>query len=351
MKDIKVLFGNYDIYADDRLQFLPSIIQEKGRFDSIPVINDFNLTLRNDDNKFSRFNFGFFSGRTIEEIREIPVYIIINDLTVFDGMITNYPQRTYGSEKTVSINISSRLYKAFAEDIIVSWVAGIPKAPAQVFYELMTYYGFQEYVHYPSIQSAKDFQEANSLLVQVDLTSSAQLTLFDVISKLALVGNAKLYSYNNLLYYQIYDPTTTEGTAVSISQDDLGNDGLTIEPIDDARKIDDYEIGTSVGVATRATLNRKNIFSQEFNDSQYVVIPSLTSGITLGENIIEDTHRVKELISLSVSFDFGIDLFHLYQYFYLSHSDEGYDNKFCEVISKEIDHQGNKINIKALAYD
>ena len=352
MADIQILLDNQDIYTNGRIEFLPVIVQEKGKFDNIPVINDFSIKIRNDDNQFSRFNNGFFQGKSLKELREIDVKIYVDNILLYNGMIKNFPTRTYGTEKTVDLVITSKLYKAFAEDIIVSWLTSDTepgKTPAQLFEDILTYYGFAQFIDLASLNRAKAYQENNSILCRLNIYSKAQILLFDVLSKLAIAGNARLYSYNNKLYYQIYEPDYLEASAYNITKNDIG-ESLTITPEDEGETFEDYQITTIAGVATRNTLETKNLFNHDFSNSQYLKMLSLTGGISLGENIIEDTSRDLEIISFRVPFDFGFNLFNLYDFFNFSYSDEGYDSVYCEVIKKTINQQNNSIDVEAKAY-
>ena len=343
MADPQVNLLGQDIYA---LGYVDSIlpIHEKKTFQKqFLIINSYDLLVKNYDNFFSVDNpVSIFHGTnwrytTLQIIDE-------NSEVIWNGIIIDIVRNPVN--KTALIQSRDGLFQYRKE--LIEYTSTAYETGAEAVKNIMDDYSYTDYNQNAIETSITNLNDAGCTL-KVDITKEDNVTLLQILDKLAVYCAADCYLHNNQVYFRHWIPYTG-GTSIYLTENDI----LDIIEIKSSENtlINDYNIGYDGDLGVSATDEDNNDIGNasrlkygihslpelrcDTSNSQ-IWFENLASAVYIGESYIKRTNinyntQPRPLTSFTARLKYNIQSWITLQtYCYVTFSDEGWNQKLFEI--------------------
>lgn len=364
MADPQVIFKNIDWYARGIVISIPKVTEQRTFQGDKLITNEFDIILDNRDNMFSINNPNSIFYGTSWLYETITIYGSSGEL-IWGGVIIKIIREHKNG--TVTITSKNSLFSYRHEIIEYETTPGNWETIADAFKNICDNAGFTNYDITSVNQSINDLTSA-SCYVRVNINKSDNMTLQNVIEKLALYANADAYSHLNNIYFIHWKPTTGQG-GVSLTIDDIKSLPESVRE-DEANIINNFSISyfEDQGIpATDADNNNIGSFSrakygshdlpdmQSGEGDNQIIFKDLTSALYIGESYIKKTNKNYDsnLVRPLTQFYFNIfadnkTWLTLQSTFNLTLADEGWDETVFEPFEYTIDEDTDDIRLFVL---
>jgi hypothetical protein len=333
------------------------VVEEQKEFDFAKLINNvFTFEMDNIDSAFSLNN----SKSLFHQINWMnqPVTLDGWDGTrLMSGIITDIAPNYSGGTPKTTIMVKSSLFNY--KDINIEYESSDWETPADTFKNICDLIDFTNY-NTTAITRSKTIFEENSCYWKVEVKKDDGQKFQSLVEKIAEYSNSRLYSYQDYLYFEHWQPYTG-GASLFIEEKDI----ISKPDIKSNRKIlyNQYNIGYIGGVATDSTLgaaSRAKYGTLEYpemstgDDEEMIYFKDSTSADYIGQSIIRRGHRdlaanPNVLVTSTQTIDYKFkDLMALNVYYKIDFYEESWDGKLFEVIRYAINDNTREISLTGL---
>jgi hypothetical protein len=310
MINVSIKLDGLELYPKF-IQYIPDITLTKGDIGNFSTLPNLSLTLNNNRGVFSeKRDSSIFFGKTIHDIQNMPLVIMINDKVICSGYPKGFPIIDVRTN-TATLDVMTILDKTFSVIKIAEYYNPDYLTPSEMLKLLLTKYNFQDYVDDNSFSHSRELQEIGSLSISSNIYSISSVDLFSCIQELASLQCAKIFVDNNgLIHNEVYNPLNVLVSAIEINENWYNN--LIITPTTRI-PYDQYSIETLEGTATIPSIDypKNTLSDMQYGTESIFQISQIIGGFYVGDTYITQSQDQQTLVEFDIDprcldyFDFG----------------------------------------------
>ena len=356
MANPQVIVAGIDLWDKGYVKDFRSVSQQKSYQKDKLTTNSYSFEARNFDDFFSiNNNDSIFVGT--DWLYEDVLIKDRNSVTIWDGVLTGITRNH--DTKIATIHSRDKLFTL--RNRIIEYESSDWETIGDAFVNLCTQEGFTTYEKKIAADSIINYT-ANSCYVKVNINLSDKLTFQQACEKFGEYGNANVFMYNNIMYFDHWVPFS--GTAdITITDDDFKKKAIVYDNEKDM--INDYSIGyysdndvpatdlntDNIGINARNRYGTKSLPELRSSEGQ-IIFKDKPSASYIGQGAIKRSvanYSKQARPIIGAQFDLFVskfrDFIDLNTYASITFSDEEWNNKVFEINSFGIDEESDTISI------
>ena len=341
-----------DVFPDADKLF---VIEQQKEFDSSKLTNNtYTFTLNNLTKRYALTHpASIFTGN-----RWLYTPVKVWDsrgLLVWNGILTNVVPNYNGVPKT-ALTTKSVLFQI--KDTVISYKSSDWETPADVFKNVCEQEGFTQYNNASVSKSISAYTGAGCYLKANIKTADGQ-KMQNLFDKLSEIGNARVYQYNNEVYFEHWTQDTPHAS-LFIKDKDLSSDPV-IE-VDQASIYNQYNIGycgdaigvatASVGALSREWYKTKSLPDMSTGSSgEMIYFKNETSAQYIGNGYIYRGHKTLDttpepLINITFGLNWDFErVLSIPTHFKFTYRYEDWTDKMFELTHYSVDENTRTITV------
>jgi hypothetical protein len=298
--------SKYKIILSTSLDITEYIIQfpdlnfSRGDYGEFPTLGNLNIQLDNTKHFFNPLHRqSLFYGEDWQSWR-VNIYDKA-DTKIWSGKLDSLSFDTNGKQAT--LNAKARITEFL--DKIIPFYSIENKTPAWITKDLLTLYGipYSEY----SFNKSENLQEDAGMTINAYIAYDQNLSLYDALKQLADIGIARLFIYQDKLYYETYNPDWIENSNIIVLDPP---DIWKIEAMEILEKTPylSYEIKTDTITVSNDDYDPmgKNLKSLDLTADQSFYTSSVITANYIGESYLSISQKSRMKANLLTDINLGI---------------------------------------------